>query len=94
MENSDESLASVEAHLRDNPQDASAWNVKGVIHAQRKEFGEALRCLDQALQIDSELAAAHSNRGRVLLTLGPEKATEALKSFDRPLKLKPDEIDT
>jgi len=93
MENTDESLASVEAHLRENPEDASAWNVKGVIHAQRKEFGEALRCLDQALQIDSELAAAHSNRGRVLLTLGPEKANEALKSFDRALTFQPEEID-
>lgn len=94
MENSDDSLASVDAHLRENPQDAAAWNVKGVFHAQRKEFGDALRALDQALQLDSELAAAHSNRGRVLLTLGSEKASEALKSFDRALKLKPDEIDT
>ncbi|MFW9844966.1 MAG: tetratricopeptide repeat protein [Candidatus Thorarchaeota archaeon] len=94
MENSEESLASVEAYLRENPQDATAWNVKGVFHAQRKEYGEALRCLDQAIQLDSELAAAHSNRGRVLLTLGPEKAAEALKSFDRALKLKPEDIDT
>jgi tetratricopeptide (TPR) repeat protein len=94
MENSDESLAGLEAHLRENPQDASAWNAKGVFHAQRKEFGEAIRCLDQAIQIDSELAAAHSNRGRVLLTLGSEKAGDALKSFDRALELKPDEIDT
>ncbi len=94
MENSDNSLASVEAHLRENPQDAAAWNVKGVFHAQKKEYGEALRALDQAIQLDSELAAAHSNRGRVLLTLGPEKASEALKSFDRALDLKPDEIDT
>ncbi|MGY5879232.1 MAG: tetratricopeptide repeat protein [Candidatus Thorarchaeota archaeon] len=93
MENSEESLASVEAYLRENPQDASAWNVKGVFHAQRKEFGEALRSLDQAIQIDSELAAPHLNRGRVLLTLGREKAGEALKSFDRALKLKPDDID-
>jgi len=94
MENSNDSLESVEAYLRENPQDATAWNVKGVFHAQRKEFGDALRALDQALQLDSELAAAHSNRGRVLLTLGSEKASEALKSFDRALKLKPDEIDT
>ena len=94
MENSDDSLESVEAYLRENPQDATAWNVKGVFHAQRKEYGEALRALDQAIQLDSELAAAHSNKGRVLLTLGPEKASEALKSFDRALELKPDEIDT
>lgn len=94
MENSDVSLSSLEAHLRENPQDASAWNVKGVIHAQREEFGEALRCIDHAIQLDSELAAAHSNRGRVLLTLGPEKAKDALKSFDRALELKPEDLDT
>jgi len=94
MENSDDSLESVEAYLSENPQDATAWNVKGVFHAQRKEYGDALRALDQAIQLDSEIAAAHSNRGRVLLTLGSEKASEALKSFDRALKLKPDEIDT
>ena len=94
MENSVDSLASVEKYLRENPQDAEAWNVKGVFHAQRKEYGEALRALDQALQLDSKLAAAHSNRGRVLITLGPEKASEALRSFDRALALKPEELDT
>ncbi|MCK5265579.1 MAG: tetratricopeptide repeat protein, partial [Candidatus Thorarchaeota archaeon] len=70
MENFDDSLESVDAYLRENPQDAAAWNVKGVFHAQRKEFGDAFRALDQAIRLDSELAAAHSNRGRVLLTLG------------------------
>ncbi len=94
MENSEEALASVEAHLRQNPQDASAWNVKGVILAQQEEFGEALRCFDQAIQIDSKLAAAHLNRGRVLLTLGRDKAGDALKSFDKALQLKPDDIET
>jgi tetratricopeptide (TPR) repeat protein len=93
MENTDESLASVEAYLRENPDDAAAWNVKGVFHAQRKEYGDALRSLDQAIQLDSSLAAAHSNRGRVLLTLGPEKASDALKSFNRALELKPDDLE-
>lgn len=93
MENSEEALANVEAHLRQNPQDASAWNVKGVILAQQEEFGEALRCFDQAIQIDSKLAPAHLNRGRVLLTLGRDKAGDALKSFDRALQLKPDDIE-
>jgi tetratricopeptide (TPR) repeat protein len=94
MENSEPSLASIEAHLQENPQDAAAWNIKGVLLAQSKEFGEALRCLDQAIQIDSKLAAAHLNRGRVLLTLGRDKAGDALKSFNRALKLKPDDIET
>ncbi|TFG34106.1 tetratricopeptide repeat protein [Candidatus Thorarchaeota archaeon] len=93
MENFDETLKALEAHLRQNPDDAAAWNMKGVVHAQRTEFGEALRCLDQALQIDSGFVAAHTNKGRVLLSVGPEKAGIALKSFDTALGLKPDDTD-
>ena len=90
MENSDDALKALEAHL---PDDASVWNMKGVVHAQRTEYGEALRCLDQALQIDSGLVAAHTNKGRVLLAIGPEKASTALKSFDTALGLNPDDVD-
>lgn len=79
--------------MRQSPNDAAAWNMKGVVHAQRNEFGEALRCLDQALQIDSGLVAAHTNRGRVLLAIGPDKANDALKSFDTALQLKSDDTD-
>ena len=93
MENTDDALRSIEGHLRESPDDATAWNMKGVLHAQRNEFGEALRCLDQALQIDSTLVAAHTNRGRVLLAIGPEKANDALKSFDTALRLKPDDTE-
>ena len=93
MENTKDALRSLEAHLRQTPDDATAWNMKGVVHAQRSEFGEALRCLDQALQIDSALVAAHTNRGRVLLAISPEKATEALKSFNTALRLNPDDTD-
>lgn len=93
MEDSNNALKAIEEHLRQNPNDAVAWNMKGVIHAQRGEFGDALRCLDQAIQSDSELVAAHTNRGRVLLALGPEKASAALKSFDTALNLKQDDID-
>ena len=92
MDSVDASLRAVSKHLEANPDDASAWNAKGVFHAQKREFGEALRSLDRALQLDSNLASAHTNRGRVLLALGPEKANDALKSFDTALKLMPDDV--
>lgn len=92
MDPIDASLREVDKHLEMNPNDASAWNAKGVFHAQKQEFGEALRSLDRALQIDSDLAPAHTNRGRVLLALGPEKANEALKSFDSALRITPDDV--
>lgn len=93
MEDLDVTLKAVEMHLQNNPNDASAWNTKGVILAQKHDWGEALRCLEQAIRLDGELAAAHLNRGRVLLSLGPEKAREALRSFNRSLELNPNDLE-
>lgn len=92
MDSVDASLRAVDKHLEENPNDASAWNAKGVFHAQKQEFGEALRSLDRALQLDPDFVPAYTNRGRVLLALGPEKAKDALQSFDRALKHTPDDV--
>jgi tetratricopeptide (TPR) repeat protein len=93
MENLDDALRDVDAHLKDNPDDANSWNTKGVIHAQKGEWGEALRSIDHALRLDPELVPAHSNRGRILLAIGPEKASEALKSFNKVRELQPENMD-
>ncbi len=93
MDPVDDSLRAVEKHLENNPDDASAWNAKGVFLAQKREFGEAIRCLDRALSLQPDLTSAHANRGRVLLALGPEKASEALQSFESALNQTPDDID-
>lgn len=92
MDSVNASLKEVDKHLETNPNDASAWNAKGIFHAQKHEFGEALRSFDRAIHLNPDLAPAHTNRGRVLLVLGPEKAKDALKSFDRALKYTPDDV--
>jgi tetratricopeptide (TPR) repeat protein len=92
MDPTDASLREVDRHLEANPDDASAWNAKGVFHAQKREFGEALRCFDKALQLDKNLSPAYTNRGRVLLALGPEKANDALKAFNSALRFTPNDV--
>jgi len=92
MDPIDASLREVDKHLEANPNDASAWNAKGVFHAQKQEFGDALRSLDKALQLDPDLVPAYTNKGRVLLALGPEKAKDALHSFDKVLQFTPDDV--
>ncbi len=87
-----DTLNALEDHLAANPDDASAWNAKGVVLAGMEMFGDALRSLNQAIQLDPEMSEAHVNRGRVLLALGPEKAKKALKAFERALSLSPDDL--
>ncbi len=85
-------MKQVEKHLADHPDDASAWNAKAVLQAEQEKFGPALRSLDRAIGIDPEFAAAHSNRGRVLLALGPEKAGEAILSIEKAIELNPTDL--
>jgi tetratricopeptide (TPR) repeat protein len=92
MSTPEESLKEVEAYLEKNPEDAMGWNSKGVLLATMGNFGPALRALNRAIRLDSDLPSAHSNKGRVLLALGADKAPEALKSFDEALRLKPNDL--
>ncbi|MHA1906761.1 MAG: tetratricopeptide repeat protein [Candidatus Thorarchaeota archaeon] len=93
MSSPEQTLKEIEAYLQDNPKDANAWNSHGVLLATVKQFGPALRSLDHAIKLDETLHQAHTNRGRVLLSLGIDKAHEALKSFDTALRLKPNDVD-
>ncbi|MFW9908815.1 MAG: tetratricopeptide repeat protein [Candidatus Thorarchaeota archaeon] len=93
MSTPEQTLKEIDAYLKGNPGDAIAWNSKGVLEATLQQFGPALRSLDQAIRLDPNMHQAHTNRGRVLLALGLEKAPEALKSFDAALKLKPNDLD-
>ncbi|MHA2431778.1 MAG: tetratricopeptide repeat protein [Candidatus Thorarchaeota archaeon] len=87
-----DTLNAIEEHLEANPDDASAWNAKGVVLARMEMFGDALRSFNQAIQLDSKMTEAHTNRGRVLLALGPDKANKALKAFESALSLSPDDL--
>ena len=93
MSSPEEKLRAVALHLESNPGDASAWNTQGVMLAQLEKFGDALRSLNQSIKLDSNFAAAYTNRGQVLLALGKDKAPEALKSFNRALQLSPNNLD-
>ncbi|TFG06043.1 tetratricopeptide repeat protein [Candidatus Thorarchaeota archaeon] len=87
-----DALDEIEKHLEENPDDAAAWNSKGVLLADKKDFGAALRALERAIRLNPELAEAYTNRGRVLISIGPENAKKALDSFNTALELSPDNV--
>ncbi len=87
-----DTLNAIEDHLEANPDDASAWNAKGVVLAGMEMFGDALRSFNQAIQLNPRMSEAYVNRGRVLLALGPDQASKALKAFESALSLSPDDL--
>ena len=66
----------------------AVWTLKGEIFHALNEFSESLKCLDRALELESEHAALWLNRGLVLGDLG--EVEEALESFDKALEYNPD----
>ena len=71
--------------LRESPRDFDALHLLGVLKLQQGEPEEALRLTEAALEVDTESAALHSNRGIALASL--KRHDEALTSFDRALAI-------
>ena len=59
-----------------SPNDAQLWSNKGAILSDLKDYEEALKCYDKALEIDPNYAQAWFNKGVVLADL--EKYRDAL----------------
>ncbi|MBK7945394.1 MAG: tetratricopeptide repeat protein [Flavobacteriales bacterium] len=86
-----------EMALKNAPNDADAWNMKGSLHLLYGEYAAAIECFDRALSINGMHTSAWFNRGmakhmtyrpnqgcddlRRSAELGNEKAREALSYF-------------
>ncbi|WP_246276986.1 tetratricopeptide repeat protein, partial [Microcoleus asticus] len=65
--------------------EARDWSVKGYFLNRMKRYDQALECLDQAIEKDSNYSKALAIRGNVLDNL--KRYDEALASFDRAIAL-------
>lgn len=77
--------------LQRQPDDAEALHFFGVLQAQRQNFAEAGRLIDQALVLDPGNATAHSNRGNVFRMQGRNE--DALASYERALVFAPESVE-
>jgi len=78
--------------LKINPEDAFAWNNKGIALDNLGRYDEAIACYDEALKINPEDAFAWYNKGIALKRL--ERFDEAIKCYDEALKIDPEDADT
>jgi tetratricopeptide (TPR) repeat protein len=73
--------------LAQQPSQADALHLLGLVAQQRGDPTSALAHIDEAIAVSDGVAEYHHNRGVVLLRLG--RADEAEPSFRRALQLKP-----
>jgi predicted O-linked N-acetylglucosamine transferase (SPINDLY family) len=76
--------------LRDEPREAAAHHLLGVVRAQQGRNGEALELMGTALKLRPDAPEVLANYGNVLKTQG--RFAEALASYDRAIAVKPDYV--
>lgn len=70
-----------------SPSYAKAYNNRGIIYLELKQYNEALANFDKAIALNPDYADAHSNRGLVLYSL--KQYAAAAPSYDKAIALNP-----
>ena len=83
----DGAAACYRAVLASEPTHFGALHLLGVIEGQRGRYAEAAALIEQAIDVDAHVAAAHANLGHARQALGD--LLEALISYQRALALQP-----
>jgi len=73
--------------LASEPQDAEAWNTKGITLCRLGRYPEALQAFDKAIEINPDFIEVLENKGVAQARLGNNH--EALLAFDRAIELRP-----
>ncbi len=77
--------------LAQNPKNADALHLLGVLESQRSNSLAGIELIDRAIQIQPDNAVLFFNRGNVLRDL--RRFDAALASYDRALAIKPDYVE-
>ena len=74
--------------LAEDPRDAEAWHLLGMLHYQRGRISLAIEHVEQAIRLESTIARFRSNLGIVYRAAG--RLDDALASGREAVRLKPD----
>jgi len=87
MNQDEEALASLEAALQIEPQNANIWYNRGMVLEKMKRHNEALEAYGRAIYLNESLDRAWFRQGHVLMQL--ERIDEARECFQKAAKLDP-----
>jgi tetratricopeptide (TPR) repeat protein len=74
-----------------NPDNADAYNNKGLSLYYSGKYNEAIECYDKALEINPDYAQAYYNKGIILSVNGYNN--EAIECYDKALEINPQNAD-
>jgi tetratricopeptide (TPR) repeat protein len=74
----DEAISTIERAIRENPDDALAYNALGVIYTQKGDFENALTSFDKAIALKKPYFKAIYNKFNLLISNGKIDDAEAL----------------
>ena len=83
----DEAEAELALELRDRPNDAAGWVMRGALSSKRHDYSRAEACYRQAIAVAPELPTAHQALATILDITG--RLEEAVQAYDRALQLAP-----
>ena len=86
-----EVLNQIDPLIKDNPNDAVLFNIRGACYAKIGEPIMAIKQYDQAIGIDPNYSEAYNNRAITLQELGEHE--KALENFFKAFSLKPEKIE-
>jgi len=85
----EEALNLVNLAIQGDKEDAISWSLKGRILSEMGRDMEALGCIEKALELQPDLGVALSDKGIILMNLGPQYYEEAFNYLDKAVQLIP-----
>lgn len=77
----------LDAHLKDNKDDAKAYLLRGQANANTKAYDVAMVDFTRVIELDPKSAPAHYARGKLFVI--DKKADKAMADFDKAIELSP-----
>ncbi len=77
-------------YLKIFPNDAKAYNYRGLVYENKKDFGNAIIDFTHAIKLDPKYAPSYSNRGECYFKT--EENEKAIKDFSSVIKIEPENI--
>ena len=84
----DQAIKAYSVVIESNPDDAEAYNNRGIAYSDKGDYDQAIADYDKAIELKPDDVKAYNNRGIIYAEKSEYK--QAIADYDKAIKLKPD----